>query len=319
MGDYTSVFDDAPVKADLEAKLATKGKLTYDQAAKLVLSNKRIIAEILHAVVPEFMNTPIKAIMSQLKSGINESKVECLATESAPEDMATIRLDLDIQVRGAISKALVEIDIEPQGKTSPGYSLYKRAMYYASRMIDRQLSQGDNNYDKLHKCYSVWICFQKDEVTDLDILQYKMQTLDSVLTATDKAKTNLQIANRDIDLINVVFVFVPTKYSANLVGIQRTLYGIFYKDLQIVNELFTPNEWKVIESEVSSMSELERELVDLGVQKGIQQGREEGIQAFILMLTELKLPGPEIIYQIMQKFSLTREHAEEYYSKFISK
>lgn len=105
MGDYTSVFDDAPVKADLEAKLATKGRLTYDQAAKLVLSNKRIVAEILHAVVPEFMNTPIKAIMSQLKSGINESKVECLATESAPEDMATIRLDLDIQVRGAISKS----------------------------------------------------------------------------------------------------------------------------------------------------------------------------------------------------------------------
>lgn len=180
-------------------------------------------------------------------------------------------------------------------------------------MIDRQLSQGDNNYDKLHKRYSVWICFQKDEVTDLDILQYKMQTLDSVLTATDKARTNLRIANEDIDLTNVVFIFVPQRYSADLVGVRRALYGIFYKDLQIANELFTPNEWKVIESEVSSMSELERELVDIG----IQQGREEGIQAFILMLTELKLPGSEIIYQIMQKFSLTREQAEEYYSKFI--
>lgn len=320
MSDLTHLFDDLqdtnktdkPARSDLEAKLTSDSKLTYDKAARQVLSNKRIVAEILHEVVSEFEATSIKNIMSQLPSGVNDSKVKCLATESVPADMATVKFDIDVMLEGILGCSSIEINIEPQRKTAPSYSLYKRAMYYASRMIDQQLSQGDNNYDKLHKCYSIWICFQADNVSDLDILRYRMQTLKSVSTPTDKAKASLQTANKDMDLMNAVFVFVPTAYTEHLAGLRKTLYGVFHKDTKATAEIFTPAEWKEIEEEVNRMGELEREIRE----ESRAEGRAEGIAAVITTLTQLHQSKAEIISRLIQLFSLTHSQAESYYSQY---
>ena len=52
--------------------------------------------------------------------------------------------------------------------------------------------------------------------------------------------------------------------------------------------------------------------VALGREEGREEGRVEGIFILISSLKELDIPDEQILNQLMEKFSLTKEKAEEY-------
>ena len=62
-------------------------------------------------------------------------------------------LDLRVEVGNSIT-GISEVDIEVQLKKYP--FLNNRIAYYLSKMFANQLCEGDN-YDKLHKCVSLWV------------------------------------------------------------------------------------------------------------------------------------------------------------------
>ena len=56
--------------------------------------------------------------------------------------------------------------------------------------------------------------------------------------------------------------------------------------------------------------------VEQGVEQGIEQGIQQGIKAFILDYREEGYDKEKILMKLQNRFSLTREKAEEYFSRF---
>lgn len=259
--------------------------LTYDEAAKNVLSNKVIVANILKASISELENHTIEQIRAMLKSGVNENKVECYANDDAHSDMATVSFDIDIRLQNKEIPLDIEIDIEPQGKLFPTYegkkySIYKRALYYVCRMIVRQLGEGDNDYNKLHKCCSIWICFQKDGNSNVSMTKHGLRSLlkemitnkDCTEQEAERARKYLEKADSDIDLIEVIMIYIPKSYEKSELEIQKFLYSIFNNSREGVKEAISTDEWQTIESEVNKMGHLEAELKDMYKAEGRAEG-----------------------------------------------
>ena len=67
------------------------------------------------------------------------------------------------------------INLEIQQNTHPGYPLVKRGFYYCSRLISAQKGSvftGDN-YEKLRKVYSIWICPKPAKKAENVIRRYR--------------------------------------------------------------------------------------------------------------------------------------------------
>ena len=73
---------------------------------------------------------------------------------------APVRLDnvFEVKVPGSESIAVI-IDLEGQSDNNPGYRIEKRALYYASCMIQSQKGRyfENDNYEQIRKVMSIWI------------------------------------------------------------------------------------------------------------------------------------------------------------------
>ena len=56
--------------------------------------------------------------------------------------------------------------------------------------------------------------------------------------------------------------------------------------------------------------------IEQGIEQGVEQGIEQGIKAFILDYREEGYDKEKILMKLQNRFSLTREKAEEYFSRF---
>lgn len=166
---------------------------TYDQAAKKVLSQKKILAFILKRMVEEFKDESVQDIMTKyiegtplisqvpVHPGETNQEIERIHgnnTEDGSISEGMVRYDILFQALVPKTKEplMLIINIEAQGKAKPGYSILKRATYYASRMISSQRGRdfyGDD-YDKIKKVYTIWICMNAPKDTGNSINRYRM-------------------------------------------------------------------------------------------------------------------------------------------------
>ena len=165
----------------------------YDQAAKKVLSQKKILAFILKRMVEEFKDESVQDIMTKYIEGTplisqvpvhpdeTNQEIERIHgnnTEDGSISEGMVRYDILFQALVPKTKEplMLIINIEAQGKAKPGYSILKRATYYASRMISSQRGRdfyGDD-YDKIKKVYTIWICMNAPKDTGTSINRYRM-------------------------------------------------------------------------------------------------------------------------------------------------
>ena len=165
----------------------------YDQAAKKVLSQKKILAFILKRMVEEFKDESVQDIMTKYIEGTplisqvpvhpdeTNQEIERIHgnnTEDGSISERMVRYDILFQALVPKTKEplMLIINIEAQGKAKPGYSILKRATYYASRMISSQRGRdfyGDD-YDKIKKVYTIWICMNAPKDTGNSINRYRM-------------------------------------------------------------------------------------------------------------------------------------------------
>lgn len=165
----------------------------YDQAAKKVLSQKKILAFILKRMVEEFKDESVQDIMTKYIEGTplisqvpvhpdeTNQEIERIHgnnTEDGSISEGMVRYDILFQALVPKTKEplMLIINIEAQGKAKPGYSILKRATYYASRMISSQRGRdfyGDD-YDKIKKVYTIWICMNAPKDTGNSINRYRM-------------------------------------------------------------------------------------------------------------------------------------------------
>ena len=165
----------------------------YDQAAKKVLSQKKILAFILKRMVEEFQYESVQDIMTKYIEGTplisqvpvhpdeTNQEIERIHgnnTEDGSISEGMVRYDILFQALVPKTKEplMLIINIEAQGQAKPGYSILTRATYYASRMVSSQRGRdfyGDV-YDRIKKVYTIWICMNAPKDTGNSINRYRM-------------------------------------------------------------------------------------------------------------------------------------------------
>ena len=139
-------------------------------------------AYILKSTMDEFADIPVKQIAEELIEGsplVSEtavfqdtpdkdgkmngsSRVQEMATEDVSVLEGTVRYDIRFVVRmpGINERIEIIVNIEIQNNDKPGYPIPKRGIYYGARMVSSQRGTlfRDQEYGKLKKVVSIWIC-----------------------------------------------------------------------------------------------------------------------------------------------------------------
>ena len=208
----------------------------YDQAAKKVLSQKKILAFILKRMVEEFKDESVQDIMTKYIEGTplisqvpvhpdeTNQEIERIHgnnTEDGSISEGMVRYDILFQALVPKTKEplMLIINIEAQGKAKPGYSILKRATYYASRMISSQRGRDFNgdDYDKIKKVYTIWICMNAPKDTGNSINRYRMME--------ERLHRKYHAEQWQYNILNVVMLYLgDRKTQDDLIEMLRIIF-----------------------------------------------------------------------------------------------
>ena len=194
----------------------------YDQAAKKVLSQKKILAFILKRMVEEFKDESVQDIMTKYIEGTplisqvpvhpdetnqEYERIQGNNTEDGSISEGMVRYDILFQALVPKTKEpiMLIINIEAQDRANPGYSILKRATYYASRMVSSQRGRdfyGDD-YDKIKKVYTIWICMNAPKDMGNFINRYRM--------VEERLHGKYRAEEWQYNLLNVVMLYLGNR------------------------------------------------------------------------------------------------------------
>ena len=170
------------------------------------------------------------------------------------------------------TKTQMIINIEAQNKYSAGYPLIKRGIYYTSRLISAQRGTVfyKDDYDKIQKVYSIWICVDGLKLKEPKITEF---TLDK----KEYLGKRKQIEKKDYDLIDIIIIRLckdPDKYDSKIIRLLTHLITNKY-DLEERKRVLKEDygiEMEEVYKGVNDMSSLSEAVF----QEGREEGREEG-------------------------------------------
>ncbi len=162
-------------------RLSGYGNPQYDQHAKRILADKKIMAYILKRTVPEFADATLDDIAEKYIEGEPEigtvpvnpdktnasrnGKIEGDRNESTSPTEGWVTFDILFHAKAPGTNELLTLIInveaqKTQDRNRLGYDLLKRAVYYAGRLISSQKETEflGSDYDQLKKVYSIFIC-----------------------------------------------------------------------------------------------------------------------------------------------------------------
>ena len=179
-------------------------KSKYDDNAKILLSNKAVLARILKLAVPEYKDEPLDAIESYIHDGVqvgvaavdaNTKDLEghhvghrILPLSGESNDIKNGRVTYDVFLAVDLPKKFASktqlyifVNIEQQLDFNPNYPIASRSVYYLSRQISslkNTVFQGED-YGKIKKCYSIWLCpdTKRERKSYVSILEFKVNDL----------------------------------------------------------------------------------------------------------------------------------------------
>lgn len=211
-----SIVIDTEIKNAIKA---TDKDAQYDESAKRLLGNKRILARILLKTVKEFYGMNSEDVIPYIEGepfistipiepGLTNKKkqegkrVIGFNSESVESNEGMIRFDLVCYVRIPSKDGTKEklsqmiLNVEAQKNTPASYKLGNRAIFYVSRLISSQKERDfvNTNYDDIKRVISIWICMNMRE----NSMEYVHLTGDKLLGSYDWMA--------GIDLWNLVFI-----------------------------------------------------------------------------------------------------------------
>ena len=138
----------------------------YDAACKRVLSEKQILARILHDYLDEFSGTSPEEIARTCFEGDPRVGTDPVGRDAVAESVTVLANEDKTIAEGAVTFDIrfkawypcpsdtmernllcVELDVEAQSNFNPGYPLLKRGVFYGGRMLSMQ---GDGIVEKSH-------------------------------------------------------------------------------------------------------------------------------------------------------------------------
>lgn len=280
---------------------AAEKKIALDESCKRLLSEKSILAWILHACVAEFKDVPVRDIAEKYIEGTPElgevrvlpeetnlsadaaytPKIQGLPTEDVSVTEHTIYYDIRFYAVAPKDGQLIKliINIEAQNKYHNSYALITRAIYYLCRMISAQYGTEftHSHYEDIKKVYSIWVCSRPPKERMDTITYYCIDKHDLIgLTKEDKQHYDLLCA--------VMICLGSDPHSREENDVLRLLDVLFNKDMrtmdkkQILENDFAIPMTERFSWEVERMCNMSQGYFDDGVQVGEERGRGKDIR-----------------------------------------
>ncbi|MBR3623319.1 MAG: hypothetical protein IKN43_08240 [Selenomonadaceae bacterium] len=184
----------------------SEDKIRYDAACRNILADKHILAWILKGTLTEYKDNTIEEIIKCIEPPeVGSVRVE---DTNAPERVVGISdsykdlfegdIFYDIRFSASTKDTLSNliINIEEQNDYHPGYPILKRAAYYCGRMISAQNGTifSGQDYGKLRKVVSIWICPNPPKKRENSIVRFSMQE-EAIIGAGDYKKSEYDVIN----------------------------------------------------------------------------------------------------------------------------
>ena len=210
---------------------------SYDKAAKKFWSKRRLLARILHHLVPEFQHVSRQEIEETYIVGdplVGEipvepgqtnhafpSEIRGAATEQSDDQEGTITFDVFFYAKLPQNGELVKfiINLEAQRAIPTIYPLLKRVVFYGCRLVSSQKERDfeKSDYGKICKVYTIWLCFKPPKGHDSSINFYRT-TEKHILGDYCETPENYQ-------LMNAIVVYIGDHHSSdNLLNLLRLIF-----------------------------------------------------------------------------------------------
>ena len=298
----------------------------YDQAAKKLLSSKKILAWILKYCVEEFKECEIADIRDRYIQGTPEvASTPVLPDQTnvgtsshilgdANEDVSITEGKITFDIRFRVVTPDKEpigliINIEAQKSSQLTYPLLKRAMYYCSRLVSSQhgVDFDKSHYEKIKKVYSIWLCMDTPQEQS-GITRYKMQ--EKVEVGTYRA------TKADYDLQQVVMVYIGQARQDSGNPLLNLLRELFKSEdsatikLQTLKEKYDINLTEAEEGMVDTMCNLSVGVFERGWDKGWHKGVDDNTRMIVIGLLEKNMDINFITSVVKRSPEYVREVAE---------
>lgn len=169
----------------------TDKKAEYDENVKWLLSEKIILAHILIHVAKEYYGMKPEEAAELIEGVPRVSEIAVNPGESNTTEIVGDNVESVVPNEGKITydirfhaltpdktqKIQLIIDIEAQKDYYPGYDIVTRGIYYGARLLSAQKESeftGDD-YDKIKKVYSIWICMNAPKYAENTITEYAIK------------------------------------------------------------------------------------------------------------------------------------------------
>lgn len=181
---------------------------------------------------------------------------------------------------------IVTINLEMQNNNPSDYSCITRAVYYNARILANLLDSGEN-YNKLHKTYSIWLLnfnyFKDDNAIHI------LSNCNFISKNCKLSSNNLEytVANnsylKEADLTETVFIELPKLHNIpnkNLRKFLETLRNVD-KKYSLKDKLVTlcdldEEEVDYMIKNVNQYTKNDREFIELGLKEGLAKGEING-------------------------------------------
>lgn len=257
----------------MHIKSAKKQIVKYDAESKKILSNKYVLANILELVIPEYKEMTYDKVLSLIEDGdVSKKYIQGIKTED--KNLLEGSVDFDLLFKTIKCESTKDIDlyfdIEAQNINYLTYKVINRAQYYIARLITRQknINFVHSEYDKIVKSYTIWINPFPSKEKENTINFYSLKNIDD-----PKDKIN--------SFFNIIFLNVGFKYEYDVSkkkDVLEMLDLLFHANDENVSmkTKILKDKYHIIidEKEVNAMCSLGEGIEYIGIQQGIQKGRE---------------------------------------------
>lgn len=253
-----------------------------DACCKRLLANKVILAWIMKNCMEEYREFTVSEIAEKYIegkpqiAGIAVHQDEALSelitgmgTESTSVQEGTVTYDIRFWALAPRSGELIRliINIEAQNDYYPGYPLIKRGVYYGSRMISSQYGTEfvNQDYSKLKKVYSVWLCLSPPKYRQNTIAKYSLCEENMVGTVNEK--------RQDYDLMTIIMICLGDEKQTES-QLLKLLDVIFSEEKnaevkkEVLKEELGINMSKEMEMEMTQMCNYSKGVLEAGIEKG---------------------------------------------------
>ena len=276
----------------------------YDQHAKRLLASRKLLAEIVKKVVPEFQDVSTSDIAEKYIEGtpqVGNIPVDPGLTNAVPAQIKGDRNEDGVPKEGYITYDILFharapgtgepitliINVETQRTQQESklkYRLMKRAIFYVCRLISSQKEREfkGKDYNSIKKVYSIWICM--DSPGGNSYINYYQMEEKHLLHRYKEARENY-------DLPNVVIISLGKRADKDkLIHLLQVLFTeskrSFDSKKEILEQEYGINMTPDMEKEMNTMCNLSLNISEealnegriLGHKEGRKEGRKEGLK-----------------------------------------